>query len=62
MNDQDAIARALSDWRMNRAYIDGRGNYHVKTEGRSSGPIAPWNKAAKRAFPTVDDLHRASGY
>lgn len=56
------IEQALSDWRTARAYVDGRGNYHVKSWGRSSGPIAPWNRTAKRVFRTVTDLHNASGF
>lgn len=56
------IEQALADWRNDRAYIDGNGNYHVKAEGRRSGPVAPWNQTAKRAFATVTDLHNASGY
>jgi hypothetical protein len=59
---QAEIEQALADWRNDRAYIDGRGNYHVKLDGRSSGPVAPWSKTARRAFATVTDLHNASGY
>lgn len=55
-----AVLQALTDWRNGRAYIDGRGNYHVTTEGRRSGPVAPWNRAAKRAYPDVQELHRAA--
>lgn len=55
-----SIAQALADWRANRAYIDGNGQYHVKREGRPSGPIAPWNQAAKHAFASVSDLHVAA--
>ena len=56
----DHVVQALADWRNNRAYIDGNGNYHVRREDRPSGPIAPWNKAAKRRFATVTDLHHAA--
>lgn len=60
MPESADVAQALGDWRKGRAYIDGQGNYHVKRDGRSSGPIAPWNKAAKRRFATVTDLHHAA--
>jgi len=55
-----ATEQALQDWREGRAYIDGRGNYHVKAEGKPSGPIAPWNKEAKSTFANVSELHRAA--
>ncbi len=56
----DDVEQALIDWRADRAYIDGRGNYHIKRDGHHSGPIAPWNKSAKKQFTTVTDLHRAA--
>lgn len=56
------IQQALEDWRNNRAYIGGDGQYRIKGAYTSSGraTIAPWNKAAKLEFPDVDALHRAS--
>lgn len=60
MGDAEDINQALIDWREGRAYIDGQGNYHVKRYRHHSGPIAPWNKAAKQRFATVTDLHRVA--
>jgi hypothetical protein len=55
-----AVTQALKEWATNRAYVDGNGNYHVKGEGKRSGPIAPWNKEVKRAFATTDEFHNAA--
>lgn len=54
------IDQALQDWRAGRAYIDGNGNYHIRRDGRASGPVAPWNRAAKTFFAGVEALHRAA--
>ena len=54
------LRQAFADWSAGRAYVDDRGTYHVKAPGRSSGPVAPWNKVAKRAFPDVGAFHRAA--
>lgn len=56
------VRQALHDWASSasKAYIDGKGNYHIKGAGKTSGPIAPWNKAAKREFASVSDLHAAA--
>ena len=51
------IAQASKDWLSGRAYIDNAGNYRIKAEGKAKGTIAPWNKAAKKAFASVSDLH-----
>ena len=53
------LQQAFIDWRTNRAYIDGNGNYHVRKEGRKTGrgPIAKWNRAVKRQFSNVTDFH-----
>jgi hypothetical protein len=56
--EQDVIA-AFQAWLTRKAYIDGRGNYHIRQAG-PSGPIAPWNKTIKRTFATVTDFHRAA--
>lgn len=56
----DPIEQAKRDWLSERAYVDGQGNYHIKTEGGVSGPIAPWNKEAKRHFKDVMELHYAA--
>lgn len=60
INTSGDVRDALVDWQSKRAYIDGNGNYHIKTEGKPSGPIAPWNKAAKAKFKTPTDLHDAA--
>lgn len=54
------VAQALRDWGANRAYIDGKGNYRLKSEGKSTGKVAPWNKEAKKHFKDVSDLHEAA--
>ena len=53
-------ARALSDWRACRLYVDNRGNYHLRREGSTSGsgPVAPYNKQLKRAVAGTEELHR----
>jgi hypothetical protein len=55
-----ALAEAYAAWNEQRAYIDGKGNYHLRAEGKSSGPIAPWNKAAKAAYRNVSEFHAAA--
>ncbi|MFH0811162.1 MAG: hypothetical protein V2A77_11970, partial [Pseudomonadota bacterium] len=57
-----AIRQAMSDWNEGRAYIDNRGNYHVKDQPGPTGrgPVAPWNKAVKGAFPDVSAFHKAT--
>jgi hypothetical protein len=54
------VSKALNDWRNNRMYIDGNGNYHLKAEGSNRGPIHPDNKLIKSTFASVDDLHKAA--
>jgi hypothetical protein len=54
------VHQALRDWSTGRAYVDAKGNYHLKGKTGTSGPIAPWNKAAKREFASVDKLHEAA--
>lgn len=52
MNRPAATAELLqagADWNSGAAYFDGR-NFRVRTAPGQRGPIAPWNKAAKRAF------------
>ncbi|HEU4754917.1 MAG TPA: diguanylate cyclase, partial [Armatimonadota bacterium] len=65
--DSPAVRQALADWAAGRAYVDGAGNYRLKREPnpgapthQSRGPIAPWNKEAKRAFARPEDLHAAA--
>jgi hypothetical protein len=53
------IEDAYRQWLANQAYIDGRGNYHVKSIN-VTGPIAPWNKAVKRLYATVSLFHDAA--
>lgn len=49
---------ACEDWLSQRAYVNGRGTYHRKEEKwHSSGPVAPWNKAAQFLFRGSDELH-----
>lgn len=52
-----ALEQAKRDWRGGNAYIDNRGNYRIKREGSSSGPIAPWNKEVKQHFLDVTEFH-----
>jgi len=52
------IAQAVRDWLTGKAYIDNQGNYHVKAEGSSSGPVASWNKEAKARFKSPSELHQ----
>src|SRR5690606_1650226 len=54
----DALREAARAWMAGEAYVDSRGNYHVRRPGRTTGPIAPWNREVKRRFPTVDDFRR----
>jgi hypothetical protein len=54
------ISQAFNDWNSNRGYVDARGNYHVKEEGKTSGPIASWNKQAKAQFKNVSEFHEAA--
>lgn len=51
------IEQAVKDWITNRAYLDNNGNYHVKREGHTKGPIAKWNKSVKRVFKDVTEFH-----
>ena len=46
-----------ADWLSGRAYMDNAGNFRLKRPGQSRGPIAPWNIAAKRTFPSVAHFH-----
>lgn len=60
-----AIQQAFNDWNSNRAYVDKGGNYRVRPEPatpthKMSGPVASWNKEAKRRFPTSAELHAAA--
>lgn len=59
------LIEAYKAWTENRAYVDGAGNYHVRPESATPtrsqrGPIAPWNKAVKRAFKDSAEFHRAA--
>lgn len=46
-------------WLSNSLYVC-RGNYRIKSEGRQSGPIAPFNRALKRKYPSCSEFHRAA--
>lgn len=54
------IRQAFADWNGGRAYVDDRGNYHVKRPGKSAGPIAPWSRAVRRAYPDSGAFHAAA--
>src|SRR5690606_10407741 len=54
----DALREAARAWMAGEAYADSRGNHHVRRPARTTGPMAPWNRAVKRRFPTVDDSRR----
>jgi hypothetical protein len=54
------LAPAFAAWNANRLYIDNNGNYRLKRDGHTNGPIAPWNKDIKRLFPDVTDFHNAA--
>lgn len=56
---QASLHTAYHAWTTGKAYIDGRGNYHVR-EDRSKGPIAPWNKTVKRLYASVGLFHIAA--
>lgn len=56
------IRQAVEDWKSGRAYMGNDRNYRLRQRqigwkwyGR--GPVAPWNRAAKRLSPTTDALH-----
>lgn len=55
-----AIRQAFADWNEHRAYLDNGGNYRVKRDGGSNGPIALWNKEVKRLFADSGEFHRAA--
>ena len=55
-----SITVMFADWLAGRAYIDGRGNYHVRRPGHSLGPVAAWNRDAKIMFQDSVALHRAA--
>lgn len=54
------LKQAYADWHGNRAYIDGKGNYHLKRDGRTRGPIAPWNSLVRRTFTGVSQFDQAA--
>lgn len=54
---EEVQRKILEDWGSGRAYLDNNGNYRLKAEGRSKGPVAPWNRQAKMSFPSCDVLH-----
>lgn len=63
------IGQAISDWYIGKAYIDGGGNYRLRTErhyrgGRwvwtGRGKVAPWNRVARAVFPSSAELHDAA--
>ncbi len=60
-----AIIQAFEDWNGQLAYLDNGGNYRRRPERayptyHPSGPIASWNKEVKRAFPDVQEFHKAA--
>lgn len=57
-----ALTQAKTDWKSGRAYLDNHGNYHTRPLGQKDGhgPIASWNKAAKKAFKDSFGLHAAA--
>lgn len=61
----DAVQQAFRDWNEHRAYVDNGGNYRVRPEAatpthRPAGKIAPWNREAKRLFPSSAEFHTAA--
>jgi hypothetical protein len=54
------IEQAFKDWNGKRAYVDARGNYHVRGDGKTNGPIAPWNKEVRAQFKDSAEFHRAA--
>jgi hypothetical protein len=58
-SDRTRIEHAMQDWASGAAYLDNGGNYRLKGENSRRGKIAPWNKTAKRTFPSALELHRA---
>ena len=56
----DTIMQAFKDWKEDRAYIDNKGNYHVRKGTSRSGPIAKWNKEVKAQYKTNEEFHKAA--
>lgn len=50
------LLTAFRDWRDKKVYLDKQGNYHIKANGKDKGPNAPWNKAIKAGFPTLESF------
>ncbi len=59
------LDQAFADWKSNKAYVDGAGNYRVRPEPATpthkvSGTVAPWNKEVKRLYPTSAEFNVAA--
>jgi hypothetical protein len=53
----DWLQHAFAEWLTHRLYVDGRGNYRARVEGR---PIVRYNRALKRLYPSNEAFHRAA--
>jgi hypothetical protein len=54
------VGRGIKAWLDGNLYLGNDGNYRLKTGGKRSGAIAPFNKPLKKAFPDNTDLHLAA--
>ena len=52
------VEQGCKAWLSGNAYIDDNGNYHLRPQGKISGPIASWNKAVKSNFSSVSHFHQ----
>jgi hypothetical protein len=50
------LQQAFIDWLTGRLYVDGRGNYRHRPDGR----IVSHNRALKRLYPENPEFHRAA--
>jgi len=52
-----SVNQGARAWSEGRAYVDNAGNYHTRAQGKTTGPIAPWNKDVKATFPDSLAFH-----
>jgi hypothetical protein len=51
------LQTAFAEWVTGRLYLDRRGNYRSRAQGRQ---IVSYNQALKRAYPCNQDFHCAA--
>lgn len=54
------ILEGLRAWANNEIYIDGQGNYRWSQKTGKVRWIAPFSKALKHHFPSVDEIHQTA--